>query len=602
MKKSGSKVLIIVLMVIALLAIAGGTFAYTYFCTDTLKSGQELFAKYLTQNLEELNQTINLNKVGEVEEKLKQNKYEETITISYTEDGKTLPNGTTAIDIQNDPINKKIYGIISLATQDPEETLKLEYMKESDIYALRFTNAVKQFLSVENSGLKQLANNLGIDEETVDKIPNTIDFERLSFDKLKITDEEKNTEINRYLEVLYNNIAKEKYTKSKNTVITLNGNTITTNAYRLTLNAQDMKTLAIKLLETLKQDEVVLGKLQILDEMIQEYSEESLKTSFAEALQESIDELNEEVLTEELEEDIVIIVYEKDGKTVRVKVEQGLQYVTLDTTDIEGKKQIDIDYTNIDEDNTQSSNGIKFIKENDNKLIIQLNTIDGEEQQSNEVNVELIENENNIKLNITVADEEGKTALSRDINFVDEINYKVKLDSSTNIVLNELSSEQMANIFALVGEKLNTEYVEKFQQEHFEPFKLIVKPITTIMMYNIARNSLENIPDNFFGEAEIEEFNHKFKAYEGTNLSTPDVNALLNTVLMHNMKEVNELTEHYVVVSGDVTLEADATSITRVEGNKYYNVECKTDSDGFVNEIVIRSLVDLNPEQINDAE
>ena len=69
MKKGGNKALIIVLIIIAVLAIACGVFAYLYFCTDTLRSGQELFAKYLTQNVNELTQTVTLNKIEEVEEK-----------------------------------------------------------------------------------------------------------------------------------------------------------------------------------------------------------------------------------------------------------------------------------------------------------------------------------------------------------------------------------------------------------------------------------------------------------------------------------------------------------------------------------------------------
>lgn len=502
MKKSGSKVLVIVLIVIALLAIAGGAFAYVYLCTDMLKSEQELFAKYLTQNFEELTQTINLDKVDELEEKLKQNKYEETITISYTEEGETLPTGTTTIDIQKDPIDKKAYGIISLATQDPEETLKLEYMYEEDMYSLRFTNAVKQFLSVENSNLKEFAANLGLDEDVVEQIPDTIDFESISLDEIKFTEEEKNTELNRYANLLYNNIAPEKYTKSKNTVITVNGKTITTNAYILTLSMQDMKTLAIKLLETLKQDEIILAKLQAVDGMMQEYNSEvysevfgsgSLKDSFAEIIQESIDELTADEITEE--KNIVITVYEENGKTVRIKVEQEIERITLDTAEVDGKKQIDINYTNIDEDNTQLSNGITIIKENDNKLIVKLNTVDGEEQYSYEIDIELIENGNNIKLNVTIYDEDGKTDFSRNINLVQEINYKVTLDDSNNIMLNELSTEQIFTIITLVGDKLNTEYVQEFKNEHLAPFKLISEPIMAAILYNQASDALEDAVD-----------------------------------------------------------------------------------------------------------
>ena len=597
MKKSGSKVLTIVLIVIVLLVIAGGALAFTYFYTDTFKSSQELFAKYLTQNLEELSQTINLNKIDELEDKLEQNKYEQSMTISYIEEGKTAPNGIVKIDTQNDPLSKKIYSNISLETQNPEETLKIEYMKENNKYSLRFTNAVLQFITIENSNLKQLAANLGLNEDVIEKIPNTIDFENYSLDKLNFSEEEKNTEINRYLGVLYNNITKEKYSKNKNTVITVNGKTITTNAYILTLNAQDLKNLSIKLLEALKQDEILLNKLEVIDNMIQEYSNESLKDKFVETLQNEIDKLTKEEIVET--ENVILTIYAENRNTVRIKIEQGLQYITIYSTETEEKKQIDVNYTNIDEDNTQSTKKVTFIKENNNKLIIQFNTVNGEEQHSKEANIELIENGSNIKIDITIDDEEGQTALSRNINFVDEISYEVTLDASNNIILNQISSEQISTIFTILEDKLNTEYIEKIKPEHLEPFKIVIEPITTILMYNIAKESIDTTI-NSLNEAEKEAYNAIFKTYEGTDVLGTEVNQLLNVVLTNNLEEANNATEHYIIVTGDVTLNQEDISITEVEEQNYYEVECKTDENGFINEIVILQKDTTSNQEIDD--
>ena len=46
------KILIVVIIMIAILAIGGGVFAYLYIATDTFKSDKELFSKYISQNLE----------------------------------------------------------------------------------------------------------------------------------------------------------------------------------------------------------------------------------------------------------------------------------------------------------------------------------------------------------------------------------------------------------------------------------------------------------------------------------------------------------------------------------------------------------------------
>lgn len=584
MRRSGNKILIIVLVAIAVLAILGGVFAYMFFCTDIFRTSQELFAKYLTQNIDELGQTLKLDKFDEIENKLSQNKYEESITISYTEAEETEPNGTATIDIQNDPINQKIYGILSLATQKPEETLQVEYMKENDTHSLRFTNAVKQFISVENSNLQDLATKLGIDEDYINQIPDQIDFEQsFPLEELKVSEEEKNTETNKYINIIYNNIPAEKYAKSKNKVITVNGKTITTNAYTLTLTNKDIKNIVVKLLETLQQDEIILSKLQVilsklkeLDETFQEFDAETLKESYIEAIQELITQLNEEEATEE--KNIIITVYEQKGKTVRIKIEQELEYITLDTTEVDGKTQIDLNYTSIDEENTQLSSGIRFIKENENKLTIELNNIEGEEQQSIKLNIELVENANNINLKITIDDEDGQTAFIRDINFVEEIDYKVTLDNSNNVVLNQLSQEQISSIFTLVGEKLNSEYVEQFEAEHLAPFKIIVEPIMTAILLNEMSGAFDTDEmTNTFDENEKAQFNGKFQVYEGT-ITGAQLEKILDEVLESNQLETQLLTGHIVVVTGDTIA---------ISKNKYYNVECQMDDDGWVNEIIV---------------
>ena len=233
------------------------------------------------------------------------------------------------IDNQKDAVSGKIYSILGLELPDEEE-LKLEYMQEDDMYSLRFTNAVKQFLTVQNSELKKFAQNLGMDEDETEEIPDTIDFEKFSFEELEFTEEEIDAEINKYTSLLYNNIAKEKYQKNKNVVITVNGKTITTNSYTLTLSTQELKDLLLKALETLKQDEIILAKLQKIDEKLEEYNEESIKDSFVESIQEEIDYLNEEEITEE--SNFIFTVYEANKETVRIKIEKNLDYITLDTT------------------------------------------------------------------------------------------------------------------------------------------------------------------------------------------------------------------------------------------------------------------------------
>ena len=601
MRRSGNKVLIIVLIVIAVLAIVGGIFAYIFFATDMLKSGQQLFAKYLVQNFTELSQAVPMDKITEIDNKLKQNKYEETMTMSYTESGKVQPDSLVTMETQVDYVNKKSYADLTLLAEELQEELELEFMQNMDTYSLRFTNSVKQFLSIENSSLKQLAINMGVDEETLEMIPDKIDFEQFSLDKLKLTEEEIKKEISKYAMVLYNNIPKENYEKSKDTVITVNGKTITTNSYALTITSQDIKNIAIKFLETAKEDEIILAKLQIVDEMLQDYEVDSLKDAFVSGIDEILSEASKEENQEtEQGSNIKIIVYEEKGKTVRIKLEKELDYITIDTTEVDGKKQIDINSISMDEDNTQLSNGFKIIKESDSKAIIQINDIYGEEQTITSLSIELVENENNTKLSFTYDDEDGQMLIVRDINWVEEIDYKVNLDSSNNILLNELSEDQMTNIFNALEPTLTSEYSEPMEWVDTAilipammalPLQTgdipLILPISIgITIYNTAAEVVENVD---FSEAELEAFNGKFQVYEGSNQTANDVNALIYMVRSHNSSEKSFETNRYVTISGDVILGVDGTETSRASTG-YYDVICLKNEQGRIYEIVVTKL------------
>lgn len=617
MKRSGNKILIIVLIIIAVLILAGGGFAYAYFCTDIFRSGQELFAKYLTQDLEEISQTLSWKKLDQINEKIEQSKYEEKMTISYLEEQETKPTAQLTLDTQKDNIDGKSYMYMSLMSKELEKPLELEYMQENEAYSVRFTSISKKldFVTVKNQNLKKLAENLGINKEYIEEIPNKIDFEEFSLEGLALSEAEKKEEINKYISVIYNNISKEKYAKNKDVVITVNGKTITTNAYVLTLAEEDLKNVAIKVLEESKKDEIILSKLnvllekmQTLDASMEDLDEETLKEKYEEGIQELIDGLKESKTTNENK--IIITVYEEAGKTVRIKLEQGMDYITLDTSEIDGKKQIDINFTSIDEENTQLSYKVTFIKENDNKFEVQLTNINGEEQETFEFNIEVAEDEDstNIYYNI-INNDTSKISLNREIKFVDELEYKVELDDTNNIVLNDLTKEQIETIFGILEPRINSSYIEKLEpltEEVAIPMVALpvvallvaepdtavaVVPMATVLVSMNTINEAQNaVSGANLSEAEKQAFNSKFMVFEGSNVSASDVNVLLRIVNSNNMEESLDGSERYITISGLITFTPEDTTAPKVENGKRYKVVCKY-KDGLVNEIVI-----VNPE------
>ena len=83
------KKILIILIIIAVLAVAGTVFGYLFVATDTFKSDKELFAKYMTQNTNMLKQITNL-KSNEMYQNLEnESKYEvnTVINTTYSEGG-----------------------------------------------------------------------------------------------------------------------------------------------------------------------------------------------------------------------------------------------------------------------------------------------------------------------------------------------------------------------------------------------------------------------------------------------------------------------------------------------------------------------------------
>ena len=95
----------------------------------------------------------------------------------------------------------------------------------------------------------------------------------------------------------------------------------------------------------------------------------------------------------------------------------------------------------------------------------------------------------------------------------------------------------------------------------------------------VVRQGQEAVQDADLSEAEATQFNSKFTMYEGTNVSTSRVNAMLNAVFAHNNQEQAAGTGNYVTVyfgagTTDVALSSGATTVNKKGGSEYYEVVC----------------------------
>ena len=99
-----------------------------------------------------------------------------------------------------------------------------------------------------------------------------------------------------------------------------------------------------------------------------------------------------------------------------------------------------------------------------------------------------------------------------------------------------------------------------------------------IGVFNMASEQVDNAGD--LSEYQIQQFNDKFRKFEGTSVSGADVNAMLTVVFNHNNSQAD--TSTCVQVTGDATValsNAITTSPTKVSTGARYSVTLTYDAN-----------------------
>ena len=292
MKKKGLIITIIVLVV--LLVLAGGAFAYIYFGTDLLLSERQGFEKYAIQLVVGENKFISSNL---------ENYYNRKETTPYTTDGSisaaTMLIGdaasTNSTEVQKlvdilrysdqasisfegkvDNANKKFEQNISINYSDTVK-FPFTYRVDGDIYGIQSDEIGATYIAIDNNNLPELFQNLGATDVT--GIPNKLESTELQ--SANFTDEERAHILNTYILPIYNGITDDKFSKQDNT-----DGSVT---YTLTLTTQELKNMLLQALEILKEDQLMIDKLNgIAQELYGDnYNEETMEIN-QKSIQESI--------------------------------------------------------------------------------------------------------------------------------------------------------------------------------------------------------------------------------------------------------------------------------------------------------------------------
>lgn len=510
----GKKISVIVIIIVAVLAVAGTVFGYLFFKTDILRMSNELFAKYINQNIEIYNK-LSDSKVLNTYKNLKdEDKYEENseLTVTYSEGGEIsnpFNNLKAKLNVQKDNDENYYYADGQIIFAE-EEYLESEIIKEKDVYGVRFSDVAKQFIGVKNDqNLEETAKDIGIDSIYLNTIMNIIDGTQSASEEVISTQNAEDLK-SKYMKILTDSIAKGTFSKQKKAMITYNNATTKTNAYTVSLSSQQVENMLIQILNTAKSDTTLLDKFSSF------VDEEDINAQIDEQIRK---------ITEEYEiPTLKITVYENSKKTIRTVVELGSNKAIIENTETNGTIKSNIQVSLMQDENiNQYAIGITRKNLNDNEENeIKLTDLNNEDDENATIAITSNLQKDSTSTTIESGVSYKKGILSIGVSINDEIKFesdfekKQTLAERNYIVLNDLSSERRKTIVEDLKKKV--------------PEKAELRTELLLEALQLKKSTAPDVPDYEMPQVEINKFNSKFEFYAGDQVSASNVKVLLNIV------------------------------------------------------------------------
>lgn len=592
------RIAIIITMISIILLVVISILIYLIVATETFKSNKELFEKYAFKTFENFENFL----TSETQNSLNNDKYtsETQLKINYVTNMNTTAENQTNdlnstslnIDSQVDKTNNYDYKEIYLQ-KDSEKLGSFECIQDNDIYGIHL-RGVKQYVSVKNNNLKELAEDLDLTDEQISYIPNTISDINFDISDIKLTEEEKEQITSTYANIISNNVSKDNFSKQKSALITVGDKDVNTNAYTLTLNKEQYNNLKIKLLEQLAKDEIILSKLGMLQDKITEFypmNSIDYKQRYVDEINNIIKEIQD---TNIGQEEVKITVYENLKQTVRILIDDKTTKTTLDFIGQNPNITIEATITKYDTvENSVVAVMEKVKQDNQNKFSLSFERIKSEETQKLEFILSDINNNNSMEREISLSYNNGTNQISLNIanetNLVETFDQELELTDKNNIILNDIDKEKAKIIIEKLknkaSEQLNSIYDKINTDDITEAFSIF------------GMGETITVGDGEITENQKNRFNSQFEFYQGDEVEASDIKALLST-LKNNTSKAEIVSDDKDNIKIRIFVESgkkDDNGIQKVEElldendnkGKKYKVRISYGDNGLINGIAI---------------
>lgn len=486
------------------------------------------------------------------------------------------------VNVKSDPVNKKESFTMEMKNNG-NHFLAFDSIVTSDAFGIHVKELHDKYITVENRDLKKLAETFGLDEETIDQIPDKIPEGKV------LSDEDIETLKNlkeKYCKRILEQIDSSYYSVEKDVTVNVNGTDIKANKYALTMSEKEFLTIILNTLDELIADPDFVG-LYENDSQLDEIKEQ------IEKLKEEIDELGDET--------VVIAVYEENKKAVKTEfvIDEDKAEFIVNNDSIIINVESDLDSASIvitnTFDGTQGDLSIEFIDNDDNDNNVK-------------VTVKSTKNDDNVESTIELEGEEfEESELKYDISFSIKFNPNLEIDDLTNsnsIVINDYTQEDFTELFMEIMANI-TKSVEE------EPYSFVGTMYSYVnrfsSMSNANLSNLDSNTSNLYNEDNNDRDSSnetiRFGDLSDTDMKKASVESEIKTALENKL-----LDYHMAAISNEEENPADYLTIDKIqeECNSEYKLElidgntikCTLDNDVFYAKISI----DGNEWELTDIE
>lgn len=244
-------------------------------------------------------------------------------------------------------------------------------------------------------------------------------------------------------------------------------------------------------METLKNEEIILKKLEKIDNKYGLDEKTSIKSKYEEIMERAggfIEALGGS------DNETQITVYVADSKVIRTTFEWGVNKITIDNT-----KTNEMIGSSIKITNEQSTTDIEISRKLNNgfNLSLDVKSVIDEEELATNAYIEFVKNGKNITRSFNIETmSDLKISFKNDIMITDHIEFK----KIKEFVLNNSSSKTIKKLF----EQIKEELMEKYQIEENEDlplansiaYEFVVEPLFEATISDIAESTINTFNSN----------------------------------------------------------------------------------------------------------